>query len=57
MLILIKKKTLEVKYLGVFYKENIDKKILEDFSIQINEQMKEYLGEELINNLTSNFTT
>ena len=50
------KKTLKVVYDKLSIKE-VDKKTLEDFSIQINEQMKEYLGEELINNLTSNFTT
>ena len=51
------KKTLTVKYYDVFYIEKVNKKILEDFSCQINEQMKEYLGEEIIQNLTPNFTT
>ena len=51
------KKKLEVKYYGIFYKENVDKKILEDFSIQINEQMKKYLGAEILENLTPNFST
>ena len=51
------KKKLEVKYHGIFYKENVDKKILEDFSIQINEQMKNYIGEEILQNLTPNFST
>ena len=50
-------KPLLVKYPGVFVLENVDKKILEDFSIQINEQMKKYLGEELLETLTSNFST
>ena len=31
--------------------------MLEDFSEQINEQMKEYLGEKLIDVLTPNFST
>ena len=51
------KKTLTVKYYDVFYIENVNKKILEDFSCQINEQMKEYLGKEILQNLTPNFTT
>ena len=51
------KKTLTVNYNGIFYIENVDKKILENFAEQINEQMKEYLGEEIIQNLTPNFTT
>ncbi len=37
--------------------EEVDKKILENFSEQINVQMTKYLGEELINLLTPNFTT
>ena len=51
------KKKLSVKYGGISYIENVDKKILEDFSCQINEQRKEYLGEEIIQNLTPNFST
>ena len=35
----------------------VDKKILENFSEQINGQMKKYIGEELLNILTPNFTT
>jgi len=35
----------------------VDKKILENFSIQINKQMEEYLGKEIMENLTPNFTT
>ena len=53
----MKVKKLTVNYPGVLYIKNIDKKILEDFSIQINEQMKEYLGEEILKDLTANFTT
>ena len=37
------------KYIPKFY--------YEDFSIQINEQMKEYLGKEIVDDLTSNFST
>ena len=43
-----------------FSKSSIDqvtKEDLEDFSEQINEQMKNYLGEEILNVLTPNFTT
>jgi len=35
----------------------VDKKILENFSIQINKKMEEYLGKEIMENLTPNFTT
>jgi len=35
----------------------VNKKILEDFSIQINKQMEKYLGKEIMENLTPNFTT
>lgn len=37
--------------------EEISKKDLESFSEQINEQMKEYLGEEILNILTPDYTT
>jgi len=37
--------------------EQVQKEHLEDFSKQINKQMIEYLGEELIDTLTPNFTT
>ena len=37
--------------------QEVDSKILEDFSVQINEQMKKYLGDNLLNILTPNFTT
>ena len=50
------KKTLRVVYLGKDIKD-VDKKTLEDFSIQINEQMKKYLGNEIIQILTSDFST
>ena len=50
------KKELVVKY-NVSYLEEVDAKLLEDFSVQINKQMKKYLGENLLNILTPNFTT
>ena len=37
--------------------KQVNKKILENFSEQINEQMKKFLGEELVNLLTPNFST
>ena len=37
--------------------EDVDKKVLENFSEQINEQMKGFLGEELLNILTPDFST
>ena len=49
------KKTLTVEY--NIRPKDVNKKILEDFSIQINEQMEEYLGKEIMENLTPNFTT
>ena len=50
------KKALTVIYDKASIKE-VDKKTLEDFSVQINEQMKKYLGEEILQTLTSDFTT
>ena len=50
-------KTLTVKYNGIFFAKNFDKKILENFCEQIIEQMKEYLGKEILDILTPNFTT
>ena len=49
------KKTLEIEY-GVPVNQ-INKKILEDFSKQIYKKMVEYLGKELMDNLTPDFTT
>jgi len=49
------KKTLKVKY--NIDPKNVNKKILENFSIQINKQMEKYLGKEIMENLTPNFTT
>ena len=37
--------------------KQVNKKISENFSEQINEQMKKFLGEELVNLLTPNFST
>ena len=50
------KKNLLVQYDGINIK-NISQKTLEDFSVQINRQMIEYLGEEILQILTSDFTT
>ena len=50
------KKTLQVKY-PLSSIEQVDRKVLEDFSKQINKKMEEYLGEKLLNILTPNFTT
>ena len=50
------KKKLIVEYPLNSIKE-VDKKILENFSEQINQQMIKYLGEDLINTLTPNFST
>jgi len=51
------KKALTVNYNGIYSIKNVDKKILENFAYQINEQMKKYLGEEILQILTPNFTT
>ena len=51
------KVTLTVMYENVFVKENINKEILENFSEEINAQMEQYLGKELMQTLTSDFTT
>ena len=56
MLILKVKKDLVVEY-PINYLKEVDNKILEDFSIQINAQMEKYLGKEILNTLTANFTT
>ena len=39
------------------YLSQVNKKVLEDFSEQINTKMKEFLGEELLNILTPNYST
>ena len=50
------KKTLTVKYPLSDISE-VNRKVLEDFSEQINEQMIEYLGKEILDTLTPNFST
>ncbi len=49
------------KTLHVFYPlssiTQVDKKVLENFSEQINEQMIKFLGNEVVETLTPNFTT
>ena len=50
------KKELVVSY-PLSHIEEVNKKTLEDFSEQINEQMKKYLGDQLLNVLTPNFST
>jgi len=50
------KQKLSVNY-AISNLKQVNKKILEDFSEQINEQMKKFLGEELVNLLTPNFST
>ena len=50
------KKKLEILYELSDIKQ-VNKKVLENFSEQINEQMKKYLGEKLIDILTPNFST
>ena len=50
------KKELVVKY-EIFVIEEVTKKHIEDFSVQINNKIIEYLGEEIINILTPNFST
>ena len=50
------KKTLSVKY-PLNSIEQVDKKVLENFSEQINTQMKKFLGDELLETLTPNFST
>ena len=51
------KKILSLVYDGKEDIKDIDKKTWEDFSVQINETMKEYLGGEMIQILTSDFST
>ena len=50
------KKELEVNY-NISELSEVNKKILENFSEQINMQMKNYLGEELVNILTPDYST
>ena len=50
------KQTIKIEY-PLSSIEEVDKKTLENFSEQINNQMIKFLGEELINILTPNFST
>ena len=50
------KKTINIYY-NMTNIRQIDKSILEDFSVKINQNMKKYLGEELLDTLTPNFST
>ena len=50
------KKKLTVEY-DLSSIEQVNRKVLENFSEQINEQMKKYLGEKLVDILTPNFST
>jgi len=51
------KKEISIKYENLVSIEQVDKKIAEDFSIKINEELKKFLGDELINVLTPEFST
>ena len=50
------KKTLTVNY-PLSDISQVNRKVLEDFSEQINDQMKKYLGQDLLEILTPNFST
>ena len=50
------KKDISIKY-DISFIEEVTKEIAEDFSIKINEELKKYLGEEILDILTPNFTT
>ena len=50
------KKTLQVIY-DLSSIEQVNRKVLENFSEQINEQMINYLGKEILDTLTPNFST
>ena len=51
------KKDLVVIYENIANIKQINKKIVEDFSEQINKQLEQYLSKELLDVLTPNFTT
>ena len=51
------KKDLVVTYENITNIKQINKKIVEDFSEQINKQLESYLSKELLDVLTPNFTT
>ena len=50
------KKTISIEY-GLDNIDQVDKKIVEDFAIEINKKLKTYLGNEILETLTPNFTT
>ena len=50
------KKQLTVEY-DLSSIDQVNRKVLENFSAQINEKMKKYLGEKLVDILTPNFST
>ena len=50
------KKDISIEY-DISFIEQVTKEIAEDFSIKINEELKKYLGEEILDILTPNFTT
>ena len=50
------KKQLIVEY-NLSSIDQVNRKVLENFSEQINEKMKKYLGEKLVDILTPNFST
>ena len=51
------KKELVVEYEDIIFINQMQRKHVEDFSKQINEQMKKYLGDEILQVLTPNFST
>ena len=51
------KKDISIMYDNISFIEQVTKEICEDFSIKINEELKKYLGEEILDILTPNFTT
>ena len=51
------KKEISIKYENLVSIKQVDKKIAEDFSLKINEELKKFLGDELINVLTPEFST
>ena len=50
-------KMITIEYENLMFIEQVDKKVAEDFSIKINEKLKEYLGNEIIEILTPDFST
>lgn len=50
------KKTISIEY-ELDNIDQVDKKIVEDFAIEINKKLKTYLGNEILETLTPNFST